>query len=301
MPPPDLTIEAALVEFRADLRIDKSPKTIETYTDATYRFHKWLISTGCETPTLRATTSDQVRDWLLVLRDAGRTESTLYNRFNGLRAFFSWALVEGLVDENPVRAVPAPKPKENPVPVLSVDDLRAMLRTCNRTFEGTRDEALIRLLADTGMRRGGCAGLRVADLDFEQDTATITLKGGRVQVCPFGPRTAKALRRYLRVRAGHDYAGERNLWIGRRGPINANAVLLIVRRRARQAGIEGRVFVHQFRHTWAHEALRSGLQEGDVMRLGGWRSREMLSRYGSAGADARAKANYLPVSLGDKL
>lgn len=294
---PDLSIDEALAEFAADLRVDKSPKTIATYTEATRLFHKWSGSA-----TLQAITADQVRDWLVSLRDAGRSEATLFNRYNGLRAFLRWALEEGLVAENVAEKVPAPKPQAKPIPMLTIEQLKAMLKAAEGLgFEQLRDTAIIRLLADTGMRRAECAGLTPADLDFDQDIAIVTGKGNRVRACPFGPRTAKALRRYLRARSTHDYAAEARLWLGRRGPIAADGILHILRRRAKQAGIVSRVFVHQLRHTWAHEALRSGLQEGDVMRLGGWRDRDMLSRYGSAGADERARHNYRPISLGDKL
>jgi integrase len=40
-----------------------------------------------------------------------------------------------------------------------------------------RDEAIVRLLLDTGMRRGECAGLTVADVDLDQDVAVVLGKG----------------------------------------------------------------------------------------------------------------------------
>lgn len=292
-----MLIQDALRDFAADLRVDKSPKTILTYTEATGLFARFAGQVD-----LAEVTSRQVGDWLISLREAGRTEATQYNRYNGLRAFFRWAKDEGLVDESPIDKVPAPKTPAKPIPMLSIEQLKAMLKAADgRGFEQLRDTAIIRLMVDTGMRRQECAGLMIEDLDFDQDIAVVTGKGNRVRACPFGPRTAKALRRYLRARTEHEYGREPQLWLGRRGPLNPNALLLVLRRRARQAGITDRVFAHQLRHTWAHEALRSGLQEGDVMRLGGWRSREMLSRYGAAGADERARHNYRPVSLGDKL
>lgn len=296
---PDLTIANAIDQFGQDLRIDKSPKTIETYTGATKLFQRFA---ECQAATnMSQISSRQIQDWLVDLRDRGRTEATLFNRYNGIRAFLTWATTENLIPENPALKVPVPKPQAKLIPILTLEQLRALLAACPQTtFEGLRDSALIRLLADTGMRRAECANLGEVDLDFDQDVAIVTGKGNRIRACPFGPRTAKALRRYLRVRYAHEYSTVPNLWLGRRGPLKPDALLHILRRRARQAGI-GRIFVHQLRHTWAHEALRSGLQEGDVMRLGGWRDRDMLARYGSAGADERARHAYRPVSLGDRL
>ena len=59
--------------------------------------------------------------------------------------------------------------------------------------------------------------------------------------------------------------------------------------------------MHLFRHTYAHNMLSAGMQEGDLMRLAGWKSRQMLSRYGASAADERARAADKSMSLGDRL
>jgi integrase len=204
-----------------------------------------------------------------------------------------------------------PAPVEaKPVPVLDIGDLKKLIRaTSGRSFEDIRDTAILRLLIDCGMRRGEIAGLKarmledgtvVGDLDFEQNIAWVTGKGNRTRACPFEATTARDLRRYLRIRLGHPNGYLPDLWITNKGVMRDNSILLMVRRRARQAGLPN-LFVHQFRHTWAHHALKNGVAEGDLMRLGGWRSREMVSRYGASGADERARAAMRPHSLSDKV
>jgi integrase len=61
------------------------------------------------------------------------------------------------------------------------------------------------------------------------------------------------------------------------------------------------VHPHLFRHTFAHEWLADGGQEGDLMQIAGWKSRSMLSRYGASAAGKRAHTAHKRFGPGDKL
>ena len=58
---------------------------------------------------------------------------------------------------------------------------------------------------------------------------------------------------------------------------------------------------HQLRHTFAYSWLAQGGLETEVMRIAGWRSREMLQRDGASAADARAREAHRRLSALDRL
>lgn len=292
---------------------NKAPATVKLYRTAVDQFIAYATAAGMPT-TAQGVTREHVEAFIAHLLDT-RSPSTAKTRYGGLQAFFGWCEEEGEVPTSPMARTRPPKVADQPVDVLGDDELRALLATCaGTTFDQRRDNAIIRLFIDTGMRRGELAGLTVEDIDAASGTALVLGKGGRLRTCPLGDKTTLAVRRYLRARAKHPHANATvprptpadpdaradALWLGKFGAMTDAGVQIMLRRRGDQAGIP-KLHAHRFRHTFAHRWLANGGTEGDLMRLAGWRNRPMLDRYGRSVADVRARDAHRRMALGDQL
>ena len=118
--------------------------------------------------------------------------ATANQQYRSLQPFFKWLLEEVQITASPMRNMKPPRIPEEPPAVLTEEQLKKLLRTCEGKDLASRpDMAIIRLLLDTGMHRGELAGLTLKDIDFETNIAVVLRKGGRPRVCPFVKKTAR--------------------------------------------------------------------------------------------------------------
>jgi site-specific recombinase XerD len=290
-------LESFTISLKAARRSDKTVKS--------YRLGITQYMDYCGANNLpMALERGQVQAWMVHMHDRGLAPATVAARLAGIRQLSKWLSSpdEGILDTDPLLRLNAPKQDTPIVPVLTADELKAMFKACQGTeFRDRRDEAMVRLMSETAMRVSDVLGLDVTDVDLPRGLAYVRRgKGGKGRIVPFGPQTAKAVDRYMRLRRTHPGADLPALFLTARlaRRLADHGLRRTLGLRAATAGID-KFHPHMFRHTAASRWLSAGGSEGGLMAVAGWSSREMLDRYVRATAAERAADESRNLNLGD--
>lgn len=192
---------------------------------------------------------------------------------SALRSFLRFLTVEGLVDAALVVAVPSVANWKLAGLPQALDPIQvdALLASCDRdTVAGSRDFAVMTLLARLGLRAGEVAGLRLDDLDWRHGEILVRGKGNRLDRLPVPVDVGQAVVDYLQRGRPSDAQGR---WVfirvlaPHRG-LTSCGVTQIVAAAGLRAGL-GTIYAHRLRHSAATAMVRAGApltEVGQVLR-----------------------------------
>lgn len=244
-----------------------------------------------------------LESWVAYLLAHGAEANTARTRQQAVRRFADWLASEDEISADPFAGLSPPKLDTKVVQRFTDDQLRSLIKACaGKELRDRRDEAIVRLFANTGMRAAEMLALNVADVDLERGIATIIRgKGGTGRLVPFDAATSAAIDKYMRVRRNHKLARTAALWLTETGGaerLGYHGLRVTLNARANVAHISN-FHIHKLRHTFASRWLASGGSEGGLMNVAGWRTREMVDRYTKATAAEHAADEARTLKLGD--
>jgi integrase/recombinase XerD len=193
---------------------------------------------------------------------SGIRVATMRRQISALSRFCGWLRLQGLLDEDPLNRIEAPRRTQRLPEVLSSEQVEALIDAPDVDSPlGIRDRAILETLYASGMRVSELTSVVLPEINLGQGLIRVTGKGGKDRLVPLGEHSLDWITRWC--------DGPRRVWVGSTGspalfisargqPLTRQAVWYRIRRHARAAGIGDGVSPHKLRHSFATHLLDHG-------------------------------------------
>ena len=236
-----------------------STNTAESYSVDIGHLMSWLEMRGLELADVR---QDHLHELLCDLGEMGLGPASLSRFISGIRGFFRYLKIRGVIERDPSELIEMPKRGRKLPDMLSTEEIDAMIAAIDwNKDEALRNNAIIETLYGSGLRVSELCGLRISRLSLDDGFVLVEGKGSKQRLAPLSPVAVDLIREYLDKRAGGPIKSGNSdiLFLNRRGAaLTRVMVFYIIRDLAATAGITHKVSPHTLRHSFATHLLEGG-------------------------------------------
>ncbi len=239
------------------LEFGLSDNTLSAYGSDLKQFDKWL-----EARDLFSVEQQDINQFFVYRKQQGMSKRSVARILSSLKRFYGYLLREGLIHSDPCELIDAPRLAPALPESLSENDVELLIQAPEIvSVLGFRDRAMLELLYATGLRVSELVELSFQQVNFRQGCLRVVGKGEKERLVPVGEEAMDWLERYLN-QARPMILGARQsdyLFVTNRGSsMTRQAFWHIIKRYAKQAGIDKHLSPHTLRHAFATHLLNHG-------------------------------------------
>mgnify|MGYP002671779140 FL=1 len=243
------------------LRLERgySENTVEAYTHDIDYLLNYLRNENLKAEDVKL---DNLENFAAVIYEFGIASSSQARILCGVRSFFKYLVISGILKDDPSELLEAPTVGEHLPEVLSTEEIDRMEAAIDLSkWEGQRNKAIIELLFSCGLRVSELVNLKFNDI-FERDKfLRIIGKGDKERLVPISDSALHEIKLWLydrnlmKIKPGE----QEYVFLNRRGAhLTRTMILIMIKRTAEEAGITKTVSPHTLRHSFATELLKGG-------------------------------------------
>lgn len=243
------------------LRLERnlSPNTIEAYRNDLAHLEVFMMRNNLK---LENVTLEQLHTFAASLHEYGITPRSQARVLSGVRSFFRFLVLDGVVESDPTELLEWPSLPEHLPVVLTLEEIDRIEDSIDLSkAEGARNRAIIEVLFSCGLRVSELVNMKLSDLYLEDRVLLVRGKGNKERLVPVSNKAIADLKRWffdrnlMKIKPGEDDY----VFLNRRGAhLTRTMILIMVKRQAEEAGIKKTISPHTFRHSFATALLQGG-------------------------------------------
>lgn len=277
--------------------------TVRNYMNDLTTFMAYLRENG-KINSVAAPDRLALRGYLAWLAKHKYEKSSIGRKLTALRSFNEWLLDSGHVNHNDTDMVRAPRGYRKLPGAVSEQEIERLILSPNtdKTL-GLRDRALLELLYASGIRVSETASLDLSDINFKTRELRVLGKGSKQRIALLGSESIQWLKKYVahsRSKLKSRYSGDALFLNKHGGRLSVRGIQGMVKRYARQAGLESDFHTHNMRHSFATHLLDGGADLRVVQDLLGHSSPATTQIYTHVSSE-QARRVYLDAHPGSRL
>lgn len=262
----DQAIDAFIFNIKTERRL--SQHTVEEYTLSLSRFSSFLEQTFGIVD-VESITHLEVREWQMSLAEQGQSAVTVKTRLVALRTFFKFMRREGVISIDVMAKVVPPKtPKHLPVFYTEKETSKIYdSKHFSNDFAGHRDQLLLILLYETGIRLAEVVGMKENSVDFSAKTLKVLGKRDKERIIPLENELLHTIKCYFSLKKENGFSSEAFFVNDSGEPFTRYCVSKTVKRYMTIFSNADRISPHVFRHSFATHMLNDGADINAIKEL----------------------------------
>lgn len=257
-----------------------SGNTTENYKKDIDNYINYLNVNKIEGKTI---TYQEIQDYLLFLYNNKYSKSTINRMLSSLRGFYKYMCEEKYIESNPFDTVSSLKKDKKLPNYLYTNEVEELLNVEeNDNAINQRNELIVELLYDTGLRVSELVSIKISDINFSSKTIKTLGKGKKARIVMFGEYGEEKLKKYIndgRRQLISNSSGDYLFLNSRGGALTSRSVRNILNLQTSKSRINSHVTPHTLRHTFATHLLNEGAELTTVKELLGHKNLSTTSIY----------------------
>ena len=256
--------DSYIKSFRSYLKLERSlsGNSVAAYLSDIDKLVQYYKSINY-LPGLNEITTADLKSFLSWLNELGMLASTQARVISGLKAFFTYLILEELISNNPADLIEAPKLSRKLPDTLNIHEINELIDAIDASKpEGMRNKAIIEVLYGCGLRVTELTELKISNLYAHIEFIKVIGKGNKERLVPIGGVALKLLDIYMtqiRVHMKIKKGNEDYIFLNRFGAkLSRISIFNLIKGLAITIGLKKTISPHTLRHSFATHLIEGG-------------------------------------------